>query len=237
MKLRLFLIVPLFWGWVAFAIPLIAAEPVRASNLSGIMVERGRSLVMIKVNGTQSRWLSEGEDYAGNKVIKIDAKGSVVEMNDSSGEAYSLRLDSETVLLGKIESNADSRSIRSKQYPAPSVEEIQRARAKKGIVLDVYPPLGKARSLEGLDLDWINSDQNPMRDRPLNPDSKKFVHWASMSESEKEEFLELYRQCGWQMTVTTSNKGVALQGVKVGRREGSSAATALPASRFLGSSK
>jgi hypothetical protein len=190
----------------------------RATNLSGLLRIGNLSSASLKINGRPSRWLKEGDAESGNHLIRINVEESLVVLRDPNNQLYELRLDPSTIqLTSPGTGDGQGTHIATKKLTPPAPDELKRALSRETVIYDVYPHPNYKSSIDRLDFEWIDSDANPMRKTPIYPTGKEVLKWRSKSDSEKQELLDLYRTCGWEMTVINSNKGVTMRGRKISR--------------------
>ena len=205
----------------------------RITEIPGFLVQTGKAQVAVSIEGKHSKWLEEGMTYEGNTIVRIDAAQAVVKIRDSRGDEYSLALNPSRIAgtLGLQPKFANP----SQASLLPHVVESERSkgRRRETIIYDTYPPKGTTVRTDDLDWDWINSEQNPMHDRPANPVDPEFLKWPSMSKAEKDAFIELYRQCGYEISVITDNKGVGMISHRLQPKPGGGVTEPKPASPVI----
>ncbi len=82
-------------------------------------------------------------------------------------------------------------------------------------VYEVFPAPGTIRAVGGLDWNWIQSSSNPMQKLPIIHKGTLTRKWRKMSQQEKADFIEVYRQCGWEITVNDNSVGVGVNYRKI----------------------
>ncbi|MDX2152998.1 MAG: hypothetical protein SFV54_19805 [Bryobacteraceae bacterium] len=172
----------------------------------------------LRVDGVPSRWLQVGDRVGGNVVLEIEAAGGRATLADSDGATYSIILGQGSIGFGRSAGAATAPKLHRLSSLPPSEAEMARARATPTIVLDTYPEPARTIRTDDLDFAWIESDANPMKQQPVYPVGGEMLKWPSRTPEQKAEFLDLYRNCGWDMTVVTTNKGVSLRGKRIQRK-------------------
>jgi hypothetical protein len=187
-----------------------ASPAVRITEVPGFLVQRGKASVAVRITGLHSKWLEEGMTYERNTIEVIDVSLALVKIRDPQGVEYVLPLNINTI-VGEVGVRAKSDAPKPAiLLPHVAESEAQKSRRRETVIYDVYPKKGFKPRVDDLDWDWIKSDQNPMRERPTNPVDREFNKWPSMNQAEKDAFIELYRQCGFEVSVVTDNKGVGM---------------------------
>ncbi|MCX6943517.1 MAG: hypothetical protein NT173_01910 [Opitutales bacterium] len=181
----------------------------RITVVPGFLTQGTKALVAVRIEGLHSKWLGEGMSFEGNTILAIDVPNALVKIRDPLGAEYSLPLNISKIIEAPSIHKKDGSKAASLLPHVPE-SEIQKARRTETVIHDIYPPRGFKPRTDDLDFDWIKSAQNPMRDRPMNPVDREFIKWPSLSQAEKDAFIELYRQCGYGINVSTDNKGVGM---------------------------
>ncbi len=201
-----------FFVALAFLLRLANAQaaPARISSVVGFLIARNQPTVAVKIEGLHSKWLQEGMSYEGNTIVAVDVPNAVVRVRDPSGKEYTLPLNISKIAPAPGLVPAPDGTKVAVALPHVTESKDQVSRRTETVVYDVYPPKGFKPRTDDLDFDWIGSDRNPMRVQPANPNGKDFLKWPTLTQAEKDAFIELYRQCGYDINVVTDNKGVGM---------------------------
>lgn len=191
----------------------------RVKAVKGIAKTGETDFIAAEMPDGSVKWLRSGIQYRGNKVLNVSIADNRVTFVDAENKEYSLKLDDSVVKFGSTPQ--DKPQVGSKPVMLPRVppSEFSKAKSRPTITYDIYPPKGTAVDVSKLDFDWINSDQNPMKSRPIMPNDKEFKQWPDWAKDRKDEFVDLYMQCGWAVEVATDNKGVSINFSRVSAKK------------------
>ncbi len=171
----------------------------------------GKQFVSLSSPDATPRWLPVGGSYVGYKIVRFDQENSVLLLADSAGAEFRLPLRAAVIAAEArskpIEAVQATAGPRVKLPGSPAGKTASAGALKESEIVDVFPPKGSVRSAEGLDWDWILSDENPMRRLATIPSQSESRRFATMSAEERAALTELYRQCGWHQTVFVKANG------------------------------
>jgi hypothetical protein len=143
---------------------------------------------------TAVTWVSVGGNFMDYQVRSIGDDRDLVTLVDRSGELHEIAID----------------EVRFGGKAPPGVMRLPGVRAASTSEEEdhtTYPPKGTPRSEEGLNWEWIYSEANPMptlRDTVGTLDRES---WQAMSDAERADVVELFRQCGYHLTVMVPKTG------------------------------
>lgn len=196
----------------------LAAEPVWVFRGYFVLGERSE-FVSLQTATDAPRWLPVGARFAEHRIVRLDRTAGAVVLETPTGEERVVPLASATV--GQValrpaapaERPAADRARVKLSPPSASRGPVPPEVARAGEVVDVFPPVGQVPSAEGLDWDWIQSDDNPMRKAPTLPSIAESSQWAKLTAAQRADLVELYRQCGWALTVYVRRNGLVAANV------------------------
>ncbi len=131
-----------------------------------------------------------------------------------TGEERVVRLESATVGRVALQPAPPAEPRRAEQQrvklprPADPRGPVPPEVARASEIVDVFPAVGHVPSSEGLDWDWIQSDANPMKKMATVPSTAETAHWSKLNAAQRADLVELYRQCGWAITVFVRRNGL-----------------------------
>jgi hypothetical protein len=156
------------------------------------------------LNGDGGRWVREDRTFMGNKIIGYDSARQILNLMDANGRNYIIPLNDPRI---KTALNSSTEIFKPIPNIGPPVAETLLKR-KPTIITDIYPPSGAIPVIDGLDWKFIESEENPMKYKPMDPNREDTQRWKIMSTAEKAEVVNIYMQHGWATTVETNTKGV-----------------------------
>lgn len=193
---------------LAAAIPGVARgakeSTVAAIEFRGhFSLREGNVFVSLAGKDGAAKWVPVGGRWENVQVRDFDRQKQQVTIEHPDGTRQTLVL-------------ATAHIVREKDRPPAAPPGVVRLPAPTGTggkataspeVVAVFPPLGVEPSLEGLDWDWIESDANPMRKVATLPSMEETRKWPSLTPQERDDLIELYRQCGWGLRVYILSNG------------------------------
>jgi hypothetical protein len=165
----------------------------------------GKEFVSLARVGNSGRWIPVGGRFEDYRVGRLDRAGSAVVLLDASGTEHRVALELAVITTPAPEVNATNARVR---LPMPPVSEARKGPGPaESEIVDVFPADGTIPSTEGLDWDWINSPDNPMLKMATLPSISETKKWSKFTAAERAELVELYRQCGWAISVFIKANG------------------------------
>lgn len=170
------------------------------------MVRVGDELfVSLQADNSAARWVKVGAHFAGRQVLGYDAATECVRLTLPDGAEERVKL-----VDAKIKQVGDSRPMNLVRMSGPSSKRAAVAATESAaVVFEIYPRSDEERDNAPLDWSFIDSAENPMRTLPFIPGDES-LGWQTWSPAAKREFVTLYRQHGWKISVIVSNHGVSL---------------------------
>lgn len=168
-------------------------------------LREGSNFVSLASKDGAAKWVPVGGRWDGHWVREFDRQKQQVTIEGPDGARRILDLAAAQIVRGSDAPQPAQPAV--VRLPAPPGD---RGRAKAVVaseVVSVFPPIGVEPSLEGLDWDWIESDANPMRKMATLPSMEETRKWPSLTPQERDDLIELYRQCGWGLRVYILSNG------------------------------
>lgn len=162
-----------------------------------------------------ARWLPVGGRFADHRIVRLDRAAGTVTLETPTGEERIVRLESATV--GRValrpatpeeRTRAEQQRVRLPPPADPRVAVPPPDVVRAGEIVDVFPAADQAPSAEGLDWAWIQSAENPMKKMATLPSTAESSQWSKLSAAQRADLVELYRQCGWAITVFVRRNGL-----------------------------
>lgn len=162
-----------------------------------------------------ARWLPVGARIADHRIVRLDRTAGTVTLETPTGEERIVRL--ETATVGRVtlrpatpeeRTRAEQQRVRLSPPADPRVAVPPPEVVRAGEIVDIFPAADQTPSAEGLDWDWIQSDGNPMRKTATLPSIAESAQWSKLSAAQRADLVELYRQCGWAITVFVRRNGL-----------------------------
>lgn len=170
-------------------------------------------LVWLVAPGKDAKWVKVGESFHEYRLVRLDTAADLLYLQGAAQGEIAVKLARARVKLG----GASQAPVR---LPVPRTPSPRSGPVPLNETYSVFPANEIQRSEAGLDWDWIESERNPMRRAPIQPSIAEQEQWPHLSEAEKGELVELYRQCGWHITISHRSSGVGLSYVKIKREQG-----------------
>lgn len=183
----------------AWALGITAQAQLR---FGGFFVVNSEEFVALSEADGRIAWVKVGEMFGDYRVRKLDR----------SADTLYVTLGQEKLVVPMSKQKVLKEESKPALVRLPDSPGKPTASVKSSKVISRFPAsdLGE-RSTEGLNWDWINSDKNPMRKLPIQPSISEQDAWPNLSESAKEDLVELYRQHGWHITVELNEAGVGVR--------------------------
>lgn len=237
---RMFLLGSVIAGLLLGAVSGAAPQQgARGWVLSGFfsLGERRDYVSLAPPSGGAARWWPIGASVEGWRLVAFDRQRGQLTLENAAGERLAIPLRAETVgqvalrpLTEMERGHAARERVRLPRPSGPQVASSPELRRSAEIV-DVFPALDSAPSADGLDWEWIESEDNPMRRVATLPSTAESAHWAKLSPAARADLVELYRQCGWAIRVFVRGNGLVAASISrlerpTGNRTGASAEAA-----------
>lgn len=168
----------------------------------------GNEYVSLSSRSGDGRWVPIGGRFEQFKLAQFDRAAGVLTLVSDSGEKRVISLEAAPVRVAgnSVRPAIDGAKVRFS--PTGTAVPESRTLPREFEVVDVFPPEGGIPSAEGLDWEWIRSEANPMRNQATLPSLDESRKWANLTPAQKQDLVELYRQCGWALTVYVRRKGL-----------------------------
>jgi hypothetical protein len=171
-------------------------------HFGGYFVLAREEFVALSVPNARTVWVKVGDVYGDYRILRLDR---------SEKKLY-VKLGDEELTVPMSERKILYEESKPQRVRLPDPVTNGTGPVKPSTVFSRFPATDiGARSNEGLDWAWIDSDKNPMKKLPIQPSISEQDAWPSLSESEKEDLVELYRQHGWHIAVELNEAGVGVR--------------------------
>jgi hypothetical protein len=172
----------------------------------------GKEFVSLSRPGHEARWVPVPGNIQGHRIAKLDRAKQVVTLVTSAGEELLVRLEGATIGTVKLQPAPAPEIVETEagprvKLPVPAGARPERPTPPGAEVVDVFLAKGTVPSTEGLDWDWIRSDDNPMKKMATVPSISETKNWGKLTPEQRADLIELYRQNGWAITVFVTRSG------------------------------
>lgn len=201
---------------------LLLTSVLAASGADGAWVFRGfcvlgegREFVSLADASGGARWIPVGNRVDGHRIARLDRAGGVVTLVAPDGRELAVPLQGATVGDVKLRPATPDEARRAAadtaarvKLPGSAHRGDPTAPLSESEIVDIFPAPGSTPSAEQLDWAWIRSDENPMREMATLPSRAESAKWGRLTAAERADLVELYRQCGWAITVFVKRNGL-----------------------------
>lgn len=172
----------------------------------------GKEFVSLSRPGHEARWVPVPGSIQGHRIAKLDRAKQVVTLITASGEEMHVPLEGAVIGKVKLQPAPPPEVVQTEagprvKLPVPASAGLERPTPPGAEVVDVFPAPGTVPSTEGLDWDWIRSDDNPMKEMATVPSISETKNWGKLTPEQRADLIELYRQNGWAITVYVKRSG------------------------------